>query len=279
MLIVQHTDKTCIKKGGAIVEAQVLTHAQGLIDIFLRIGRTEHIIIIRGVVLTAYSSRLQIGCHKTARMTDTTHTAHITYVVIEAEISERGECPNLVFTKAEIVHTMCSHTPDTIDIFWTRIAHTCSVIVDNARGDGVRRLREVEAEEHSCLLLWIVATILNLQRIYPRGFQTGITHSNEQRIAIIHHVEQVRHRRLRCRASVVELKLIGLGELVAEAHLRGDVEHFAYHGGIYVLSGAFVRQFCALWIETYASIETDYFIVVAHAQIHTIIEITIGGIL
>ena len=209
------------------------------------------------------------------RRTDSAHVAH-GIVITDVGKCRYGEIIHL--PEPRVKHKVARRVPVAADILWAGVARACCVVVDHTVGNGVLGLLEREVERHALLAVSVVAAIRHTQIIVPRGFQTGITERDVQRVGIVNHCQEVGHRRLRSRTAIIDFQYIGLGNLVAETDLRRNVEHLARHERIEILPGTEIVEFCFLGVKRDAHVGADFGGVVANACRCRVVGILIGGV-
>ena len=184
-----------------------------------------------------------------------------------------------LLAEGRIEHIVSVGAPVAVDIFGAGVAHTCCLVVHHKVADAVARLGEHQGCHHAALLRSIVGIEHGAKVVVPRRLEARVTHGDVQRVAVVHHFEQVGHRGLRSRTAIAQVEVGGLVEAIAETYLGRNVEYLAHHYGVDVLARAFVFQACALRVEIHACIEANGLGVVAQTYVDCVVVILVGGVL
>ena len=126
----------------------------------------------------------------------------------------------LLLAERRIEHIVSVGVPVTIDILWAGIAHTRCLVVHHKVADAIARLGEHQGCHHAALLRSIVGIEHGAKVVVPRRLEARVTHGDVQRVAVVHHLEEVGHRGLRSRAAIAQVEVGGLVEAIAETYLR-----------------------------------------------------------
>ncbi|EJW95071.1 hypothetical protein EVA_16819 [gut metagenome] len=270
MVVVQTTEYAQIQPIVAIACTQMLTQAEVLVGILLHLCLVEDFSIIAG---TCPTDMLLCGFLVAIEGT------HISHGVSVAEVGERRNGIVLILAQSCIEHEHGAGIPVTVDILRSHVAHTSSFVIHHQVADRIVGLVEEDTSTDTLLQLRIIAVVESLETVGPARFQSWVTHGNAQRVGVVHHVQEVGHRRLGSRTIVADVQVLGLGETIAEAHLRRDIEDIAGNQRIDMLSWTFVCHLRLLRIQIHTHIETNGFALVADTQVGGVIHILIGSIL
>ena len=196
----------------------------------------------------------------------------------EGRVGRGGEGEDLLLVERCVEGQAGGRIPVAREVFGSGEASAGGDIVDHERGDGVACVIEVGVGHRALLPLGVVGVVESVEHVVPRGFKAGIAAGDVERVGTVDHVEQLCHGGLRRTAAIEDVEAVGLGDVVAEAHLRGEVEdvahgvHPAHDGALVVQAGAFRR-------ETDAGAQVDFLRVEAQSQLGVVGVVVVGGIL
>ena len=126
----------------------------------------------------------------------------------------------LLLAECRVEHVVSVGSPVAVDILGTRVAHTRCLIVNHEVADAVARLVEHQGGHHAALLRGVIRVVHGAEVVVPRRLEARVTHRNVQGVAVVHHFEEVGHRRLRGRTAVAQIEHGRFVETIAETYLR-----------------------------------------------------------
>jgi len=273
VLIVHAGVDSDLKEVVTEVETQIVANTRAA-----RIGLLQEIVFIHVSEQTAHvdSGRKVLSSTFIEVGTDITH------IVAVVEVEVHIEVEILLRSQSRVEAHPCACVPPSIDIHRTAVADARCSVVDGgiAYGTAVHVGIGIDVPTH--LFFRDVIVVVDIEAVIPRALQACITRADVERIAVVHHLDEVGHRRLRHIAVVADTQLAVVRNLPSQIEARRPVLDVT--NGVYVDTAFVVLHICALGLPVQTHIEVQLLAVlvlaaVAQHEVDSLVELLVGGIL
>ena len=153
-------------------------------------------------------------------------------------VLQRGEgidIPMSCTIERGVVHQHSVGIPVAVDIFGTRGAGACRIVVSYHIADAIGGIVVRQIDHDALLMILYVIVVEGIEAVGERGFQFWVTFGDVHRVAIVCDIEQLRYAGLAGVAAIGDAELAHLGKFISEENARRYVGHVAHGIGVYSL--------------------------------------------
>ena len=253
MLVVEsgiqsNLESTRLKEVVAIVHAQVLVDVRVARRRLLQTHVAEHLVHVhhRWIVVA-----IDVAPGAAVRVAG--EVAHVVGIVYVDEIHQ---VQVLLAVQCRVEHDEGARVPVAADVHGPCVSRTRLGIVDGGRGYAVFGVVVAQVHRPSALFVDVVAVVEGKEVVVPRRAQSGVTGGYVQRVAGVHHLEQVGHRGLRHAGIVAQAQLAGVRDFPSQVYAWGPVEGVPHDGGVELV--LYVVHVRGLRLEVDAGVQSEF---------------------
>ena len=192
----------------------------------------------------------------------------VAHHVVVVDHGEGVHVPHASRVDGGVEHQSQSGVPVAVDVFGPCNGSTRQFVVSHHAGNAIACIAIIGKGHDAALMVYEIGVVVQAQVVAERGFQSGVTLRNAQRIAVVGDVDQVAHLRLRRGAAVVKPQLGDVVGHVAQVEGRGDVEHVAHGVGVKTSIGLHELRF--LRLEHHAGVQAVFVANQQEADVHLV---------
>ena len=205
---------------------------QGVVDVV--VAHTAIDLELQPVVAIAAAQTLADACLLGGHLADVavTQQVDIAHVVAIAGISRRVHVEIARGVNGRIEREVTTNIPVAVDILRMRLASARNWVILHHVGHRITRGGEVQIGKDEALMTLIVVVEAPVEPLGERRLQGGITAGDVQRVTVVGDGQQVTHRRLAGRSTILEAHLTAVTEFPTEVCRRTPVHHIALGDGV-----------------------------------------------